>query len=91
MKILVLLLLASAGLAGCAGVPLGPVDHECHVNPQRSWGSGCEDYPWPRGAGDAVPRIIAASVIAEGEGASPPLPAPPACKPPRRNLAATGE
>ena len=45
MKILVVLFLVTAGLAGCAGAPIGPVDHECHVNPQRSWGSGCEDYP----------------------------------------------
>ena len=45
MKILVVLFLVTAGLAGCTGVPIGPVDHECHGNPQRSWGSGCEDYP----------------------------------------------
>jgi len=42
---LVLMLLIAAGLVGCAGAALGPVDHECHPNPTRSYGSGCEDYP----------------------------------------------
>jgi hypothetical protein len=44
MKKLVLMLLVAAALAGCAKLALGPVDHECHANPARSWGSGCEDY-----------------------------------------------
>jgi hypothetical protein len=43
--LLMLLIAIAAGLAGCAGATIGPVDHECHGNPQRSWGSGCEDYP----------------------------------------------
>jgi hypothetical protein len=45
MPKLVLILLVAAGLVACAGAAIGPVDHECHGNPQRSWGSGCEDYP----------------------------------------------
>jgi hypothetical protein len=45
MRGLVLIVLVAATLTGCAGATIGPVDHECHVNPQRSWGSGCEDYP----------------------------------------------
>jgi uncharacterized protein YceK len=44
MKKLVLMLLVAAALSGCAKLALGPVDHECHGNPARSWGSGCEDY-----------------------------------------------
>jgi hypothetical protein len=38
------LILMGVGLLGCATAEIRPVDHECHVNPQRSWGSGCEDY-----------------------------------------------
>jgi hypothetical protein len=45
MRELVLIVLVAATLTGCAGATIGPVDHECHVNPQRFWGSGCEDYP----------------------------------------------
>ena len=45
MQKLLLMLLIVASLFGCANVAIGPVDHECHVNPTRSHGSGCEDYP----------------------------------------------
>lgn len=45
MKTLALMLVIAGALAGCAGAAVGPVDHECHGNPQKSWGSGCEDYP----------------------------------------------
>ncbi len=41
---LILTLMAGVFLAGCGKIVLGPVDHECHVDPARSQGSGCEDY-----------------------------------------------
>jgi len=41
---LILTLMAGAFLAACGQIVLGPVDHECHVDPARSQGSGCEDY-----------------------------------------------
>jgi hypothetical protein len=40
---LILSMLVAAGLAGCGNVPIGPVDHSCHANPQRgALGSGCD-------------------------------------------------
>jgi len=42
---LALLLAIAASLAACGDVatgPIGPVDHECHGNPTRSEGSGCD-------------------------------------------------
>ena len=34
--------LAVAACTGGAGIPIGPVDHSCHVNPSdKSLGSGC--------------------------------------------------
>jgi hypothetical protein len=41
---LILTLMAGVFLAACGEIVLGPVDHECHVDPARSQGSGCEDY-----------------------------------------------
>jgi hypothetical protein len=38
-----LILIAVAALSACASAVIGPVDHECHGNPARSQGSGCED------------------------------------------------
>jgi hypothetical protein len=38
-----LMLIIAASLAACGDVVIGPVDHECHVNPGRSQGSGCDD------------------------------------------------
>jgi hypothetical protein len=44
------MLIIAAALSACGSAPsgpvvIGPVDHECHGNPARSQGSGCEDYP----------------------------------------------
>jgi hypothetical protein len=34
--------LAVAACTGGAGIPIGPVDHSCHVNPSdKALGSGC--------------------------------------------------
>jgi hypothetical protein len=41
---LILTLMAGIFLAACGEIALGPVDQECHVDPARSQGSGCEDY-----------------------------------------------
>jgi hypothetical protein len=43
-------LIMAAALSACGNAPrgpvaVGPVDHECHGNPARSQGSGCEDNP----------------------------------------------
>jgi hypothetical protein len=40
--VLALLVMAVAAVAGCSGVPIGPVDHSCHVNPHEGYDdSGC--------------------------------------------------
>jgi hypothetical protein len=31
-------------VSACGNVAIGPVDHECHGNPERSQGSGCDDF-----------------------------------------------
>jgi hypothetical protein len=41
---LILMLIIGVSVSACGKVVLGPVDHECHVDPARSQGSGCEDY-----------------------------------------------
>jgi hypothetical protein len=50
MERLALMLIMAAALSACGNaatgpVATGPVDHECHGNPARSQGSGCENYP----------------------------------------------
>ncbi len=40
---LALMLIIAASLAACGDVAIGPVDHECHANPAKSQGSGCDD------------------------------------------------
>jgi hypothetical protein len=47
---LAVMLITAAALSGCGNAPhgpvaAGPVDHECHGNPAKSQGSGCEDNP----------------------------------------------
>jgi hypothetical protein len=42
---LAMMLLVAVAVAACGTAAVGPVDHECHGNPARSQGSGCEDYP----------------------------------------------
>jgi hypothetical protein len=39
---LVLMLIIAMAVSACGNVPIGPVDHGCHVNPARAQGSGCE-------------------------------------------------
>lgn len=41
MRRMILILLATAMLASCEGITVGPVDTSCHVNPKRGDGSGC--------------------------------------------------
>jgi hypothetical protein len=41
MRRMILVLLATAILASCEGITIGPVDTSCHVNPARGDGSGC--------------------------------------------------
>jgi hypothetical protein len=43
MRYIALMLIVVAALSACANAVIGPVDHECHGNPARSYGSGCED------------------------------------------------
>jgi hypothetical protein len=43
MRKFVPMLIVVAILSACANAVIGPVDHECHGNPARSYGSGCED------------------------------------------------
>lgn len=43
--ILIMAALSACGNAPHGPVAVGPVDHECHGNPARSQGSGCEDNP----------------------------------------------
>jgi hypothetical protein len=38
---MILILLATAMLASCEGITVGPVDTSCHVNYNRGDGSGC--------------------------------------------------
>jgi hypothetical protein len=40
---LALMLTIAASLAACGDAAIGPVDHECHSNPARSQGSGCDE------------------------------------------------
>jgi hypothetical protein len=40
-----MMLLVAVTVAACGTASVVPVDHECHGNPARSQGSGCEDYP----------------------------------------------
>ncbi len=40
-----MMLLVAVAVAACGTAAVGPVDYECHGNPARSQGSGCEDYP----------------------------------------------
>ena len=40
---LALMLIIAVVVSACGNVAIGPVDHECHANPARSHGSGCED------------------------------------------------
>jgi len=43
MRTLLLVALIAAALSACGDVPIGPVDHSCHVNPMRGvLGSGCD-------------------------------------------------
>jgi hypothetical protein len=49
-EILALMLIVAAAVSACGTAATGPVaigtvDHECHGNPARSQGSGCEDNP----------------------------------------------
>jgi hypothetical protein len=39
-----MMLIVAVALLACNKLALGPVDHECHIDPARSQGSGCEDY-----------------------------------------------
>jgi hypothetical protein len=39
---LALMLIIAVAVAACDTAVSGPVDHECHANPGRSQGSGCE-------------------------------------------------
>jgi hypothetical protein len=41
MRTIILTLVATALLASCSGITIGPVDTSCHVNPMRGDGSGC--------------------------------------------------
>jgi hypothetical protein len=43
MRKFAVMLIAVAALSACANAVIGPVEHECHGNPARSQGSGCED------------------------------------------------
>jgi hypothetical protein len=43
MRRLILTIIIAATLSACGNVAIGPVDHSCHVNPQRGiLGSGCD-------------------------------------------------
>jgi hypothetical protein len=49
-EILALMFVIAAVISACGtgetgSAAVGPVDHECHGNPARSQGSGCEDNP----------------------------------------------
>jgi hypothetical protein len=44
MRRLTMMLIIAVLLSACGKLALGPVDHECHIDPARSQGSGCEDY-----------------------------------------------
>jgi hypothetical protein len=44
MRNVMMILLVVGGLTACAGVTIGPVDHECHSNPGLSHGSGCSEH-----------------------------------------------
>jgi hypothetical protein len=44
MRRLTMMLIIAILLSACGNLPIGPVDHECHIDPARSQGSGCEDY-----------------------------------------------
>jgi hypothetical protein len=37
------MLIIAVAISACGDVAIGPVDHECHSNPARSQGSGCDD------------------------------------------------
>jgi hypothetical protein len=43
---LALMLIIAMTASACGDVVIGPVDHECHSNPARSQGSGCDDHRW---------------------------------------------
>jgi hypothetical protein len=40
---LALMLIIAVAVSACGDVAIGPVDHQCHANPARSQGSGCDD------------------------------------------------
>jgi hypothetical protein len=44
MRRLTMMLIIAVLLSACGKLALGPVDHECHIDPARSQGSGCENY-----------------------------------------------
>jgi hypothetical protein len=44
MRRLTIMLIITVGVSACGDIPIGPVDHECHIDPARSQGSGCENY-----------------------------------------------
>jgi hypothetical protein len=44
MRRLTMMLIVAVALSACNTLAFGPVDHECHIDPARSQGSGCEDY-----------------------------------------------
>jgi len=39
---LALMLIIAVAISTWGNVAIGPVDHECHANPARSQGSGCD-------------------------------------------------
>jgi hypothetical protein len=42
LRRLILMLIIAVCVSACGKVDIGPVDHECHVNPATSQGSGCD-------------------------------------------------
>ena len=38
-------ILIAVAIAACNRVPIGPVEHDCPINPAKSSGSGCEVPP----------------------------------------------
>jgi hypothetical protein len=45
LMLIIAMAVSACGTAATRPVAVGPVDHECHGNPARSQGSGCDDYP----------------------------------------------
>ncbi len=41
---LILMLVIAVCVSACGNRDNGPVDHECHGNPGRAQGSGCDDF-----------------------------------------------